>query len=152
MYPIDILATRSAIIWYTHVAVNWSLSVFWQHHDKLYSHIMTSCIAWIHTSTTTLCILSRSVRYRWHCGSSRHVCITAVHAWHAWAMTAPSGHLCVVNRSLRSATYCTITQLFTGTPAAITKRGGVDRIATPSLYMSLLKLVTTLTKIHLNYS
>lgn len=61
----------------------------------------TSHINWkqILTISTTLCILSRSEKYSTVSGSSRYKWLTAVVAWHPWAITEPKGHFRNLMRS-----------------------------------------------------
>lgn len=59
------------------------------------------------TSNITLCMLSKSLRYSRVLGSSWKIWVTAVHAWQAWAMTAPTGHFRPDMRSPRTRTYWT---------------------------------------------
>ena len=99
------------------------------------NEIKRNCVLWAWpTSSTTLCMRSRSPRYRVTCSSSRNTCRAAVEAWQACATTAPTGQFNVRRRSPRSAMYWTKCEA----PCldAITRREGDGRSAT-SIYLKV---------------
>ena len=73
-------------------------------------HVLCAAQSRALTSTTTLCIRSKFLRYSWTIGSSEKEKTAAVDAWQACAMTAPSGHFMSFSRSPRRAMYCTTTR------------------------------------------
>lgn len=94
------------------IHVTWSIPRCYSEADSCFSYASSSIYSgvrsihdllipteehWI-TCKTTLCIFWASFKYSVVFVSSLNWCRARVEAWHAWAITAPPGHLSIYNR------------------------------------------------------